>query len=419
MANLKKIGFYYLLYALHFTLYTIFTGCAASKRPPLVILHPAVVSEEKLIKPIKEIIIKIGIIESTDGVLIGAKNDFEIVDVKTDEKINMSGDNIYHVKTDKSLRKIVFGKKQFSNDIKIIPRKSDKKITVDGKKFRGNIILKINGKRKLTVINELGIEEYVCGIMTKEVSPNWSVESLKAQAVVARTFAIKNLGKHGNNGFDLCAGTHCQVYGGFDSEDERSNKAVHDTAGEVLKYKGVIVNALYHSSCGGRTEDVRNVWNDSMPDSRQSGKTTNSEYLTGVKCGFCEKDKWYNWSASILLKTVGYNLRSAGYKVGDIQKIKTVEHTLSGRIKEILIEHSKGELWLRSNRFRMAMNPNIIRSTNWTVRIKNGVAYFRGHGWGHGVGMCQWGAKGMAEDGWDYKKILKHYYRGTEIVKKE
>ncbi|HAX61237.1 MAG TPA: cell division protein, partial [Elusimicrobia bacterium] len=119
---------------------------------------------------------------------------------------------------------------------------------------------------------------------------------------------------------------------------------------------------------------------------------------------------------AISLKTVGYNLRSSGYKTGDVKKIKTVGRTSSNRVKEILVEHSKGVLWLRSNRFRMAMNPNILRSTNFTVKIKNGVAYFRGHGWGHGVGMCQWGAKGMAENGWNYKKILKHYYRGAEII---
>ncbi|MDO8733922.1 MAG: SpoIID/LytB domain-containing protein, partial [Elusimicrobiota bacterium] len=346
---------------------------------------------------------------STDRVSIGGEDVFTIIDIKTGEKFDMSDDNFYLVKISKG--KIIFGKKQIASDIKIVPRRTDQKITVAGKRYKGNIILKINNRKKLTVINELGLEEYICGIMTKEVSPSWSFESLKAQAVVARTFAIKNLGKHGSNGFDLCSQTHCQVYGGFDSEDERSNTAVYDTAGEILKYNGEIINALYHSSCGGKTEDVRNVWNDS--------KTENPEYLTGVKCGFCGKDKWYNWSASILVKTVGSNLRSIGYKLGDVKKIKTVGRTSSDRVKEILVEHSKGKLWLRSNRFRMAMNPNIIRSANFTVKIKNGVAYFKGHGWGHGVGMCQWGAKGMAENGWDYKKILKHYYRGTEIINEE
>ena len=407
MVHHKKINQYVLPFLLStfYLLLTIFSGCAVPKRkPPSVTYHP-VTEEKKPAKPIKEIIIKIGIIESTDGVSIGGEDDFEIVDMKTNEKIKMSGDNIYLVKTAKG--KIIFGKKQFTSDIKIVPGRTDQKITVDGKRYKGNIILKINNRKKLTVINELGIEEYICGIMTKEVSPNWPLESLKAQAVVARTYAIKNLGRHKSNGFDLCSQPHCQVYGGFESEDERSNKAVYDTAGEVLKYNGEIINALYHSSCGGRTEDVRNVWNDS--------KTENPEYLTGVKCGFCEKDKWYNWSASISLKTVGNSLRSAGYKTGDVKKIKTVGRTSSDRVKEILVEHSKGALWLRSNRFRMAMNPNVIRSTNFKVKIKNGVAYFRGHGWGHGVGMCQWGAKGMAEDGWNYKKILKHYYKNSEI----
>jgi len=414
MVKHEKIILHFLLSSfLLFYLSTFFTGCAVPTRKPPSIPHPPVTGEIKPTKPtkepMKEIIIKIGIIESTNGVSIGGEDDFEIADIKTDEKIKISGGNIYAVRISKG--KIIFGKKQFINDMKIISPKSDKKITVDGKRYKGNIILKINNRKKLAVINELGLEEYICGIMTKEVSPAWSFESLKAQSVVARTFAIKNLGKHGSHGFDLCSKTHCQVYGGFDSEDERSNKAVYDTAGEVLKYDGEIINALYHSSCGGRTEDVRNVWSDS--------KTENPEYLTGVKCGFCEKDKWYNWSASISLKMVCSNLRTYGYKVGDVKKIKTVGRTSSDRVKEVLIEHSKGKLWLRSNKFRMAMNPNIIRSANFTVKIKNGAAYFRGHGWGHGAGMCQWGAKGMAEHGWSYKKILKHYYRAAEIINEE
>ena len=412
MVNHKKIIFYLLLYILHFTLYTFFTGCAVPTRKPPFIPRPPVAGEVKPAKPLKEIIIKIGIIENTGDVAIGSEDDFHIAVIKTNEKIKMSGDNIYSVKISKG--KIIFDKKQFSADIRIIPQ-NDKKITVGGKRYKGNIVLKINNRKKLTVINELYLEEYICGIMTKEVAPSWSFESLKAQAIVARTYVIKNLGKHGTNGFDLCSKTHCQVYGGADSEDERSNRAVYDTAGEILKYNGEIINSLYHSSCGGRTEDVRNVWSDSLPDRRQAGKTENPEYLTGVKCGFCDKDKWYNWSSAISLKTVRDNLRSSGYKVGDVKKIKTVGRTSSDRVKEILVEHTKGVLWLRSNRFRMAMNPNIIRSANFTVKIKNGVAYFKGHGWGHGVGMCQWGAKGMAENGWNYKKILKHYYRGAEI----
>ncbi|MBI5573876.1 MAG: SpoIID/LytB domain-containing protein [Elusimicrobia bacterium] len=402
MVNHKKIIFY-------LSVAVFFTGCAVPSRKPPVIPPPPVAGEIKPSAPIKEIIIKIGIIESTDRVSIEGEDDFTIINIKTGEKFNMPADDIYILKTVKD--KIIFGKKQFASDIKIIPRRTDQKITVDGKRYKGNIILRINNRKKLAVINELGLEEYICGIMTKEVSPSWSFESLNAQAVVARTYAIKNLGKHASSGFDLCSQTHCQVYGGFGSEDERSNKAVYNTAGEILKYNGEIINALYHSSCGGRTEDVKNVWNDS--------KTENPEYLMGVKCGFCEKDKWYNWSASISLKMIGSNLRSFGYKVGDVKKIKTAGRTSSDRVKEVLIEHSKGALWLRSNRFRMAMNPNVIRSTNFTVKIKSGVAYFRGHGWGHGVGMCQWGAKGMAEDGWNYKKILKHYYLGTEIINEE
>jgi stage II sporulation protein D len=213
--------------------------------------------------------------------------------------------------------------------------------------------------------------------------------------------------KHSKEDFNLCANTHCQVYGGASAEDERSDKAVFETWGEIIVYNGEIVNTLYHSSCGGYTEDVRNVWHDS--------DTENPEYLSSVKCGFCEDDKWYNWSAKISFAGITNRLKAGGYKVGSVKKVKTVGNTASGRVKQILIEHSKGKLWLFANKFRMLMNPNFIRSTNFTVRVKNNIVYFQGHGWGHGVGMCQWGAKGMAEKGWDYKKILKYYYKGSDV----
>ncbi|MFH1540598.1 MAG: SpoIID/LytB domain-containing protein [Elusimicrobiota bacterium] len=428
MTIFKKTDFYFLLFIFYFIFCTFFTSCTVPKRLSPAIEHPTTVDIINEIKPTeqkKETIVKIGIIENTDNILVSIEDDFEIIDIKTDEKTKMSA-NVYSANVAK--QGIIFGKEQFFNDIKIIQssvsttkqiscsqddeiviKKSDKKISINGKKYRGNIILKISNGKKLTVINELYLEEYVCGVMTKEVSPTWFPESLKAQAVVARTYAIKNLGLHGSHGFDLCPQTHCQVYGGFNSEDERTNKAVYDTAGEVLKYEGVIANTFYHSSCGGRTEGVRNVWNCSA--------TKNPEYLTGVKCGFCKQDKWCNWSASVSLKTIGHNLQSFGYKIGDVKRIKLVGRTSSNRVKEILVEHSKGKLWLLANRFRLVINPNIVRSTNFTIKIKNNIVYFRGHGWGHGVGMCQWGAKGMAENGWDYKKILEHYYHDTEIDK--
>ncbi|MDD5688338.1 MAG: SpoIID/LytB domain-containing protein [Elusimicrobia bacterium] len=395
----------------------IFSGCAVPQKKTKVTVKPEVpvVSErmketlipEAILPQKSQRIVKIGIFENLSQVTIGAEDDFVITDTKTGKETEMSADNAYVVKIIDG--KIIFIKKQYQFPIKLNTKNPKYKIKVGGKRYRGNIILRIKNKKRITVINEVGIEDYLCGVMTKEVSPDWAIESLKAQAVVARTFAIKNLNRHYESGFDLCSQTHCQVYGGADSEDERSDNAVADTAGEILVYNGGIINTLYHSSCGGHTEDIRNVWQDS--------KSPNPEYLTGVECGFCEDDRWYNWTAKYSFAAIANNLRANGYKIKDIKRIKAVGYTSSGRVKEILIEHSKGNLWLASSRFRTSMGSNVIRSTNFKIKLKKNVVYFTGHGWGHGVGMCQWGAKGMAEKGWNYEKILKYYYRNTEIKK--
>jgi len=108
-------------------------------------------------------------------------------------------------------------------------------------------------------------------------------------------------------------------------------------------------------------------------------------------------------------------LSKSGYPIKKIKRIKLTGKTGSERVKTVTVYHSNGKYNMTSHKFRMAMGTQIIRSTNFSARISGGYAYFKGHGWGHGVGMCQWGAKGMAEAGWNYKKILKHYYRGSKI----
>ncbi|MBN1384312.1 MAG: SpoIID/LytB domain-containing protein [Elusimicrobia bacterium] len=412
MADFKKIIFYFLICIL-------FAGCHMLPVPekrqvsitPVSVPVPervdAAGKERK--KADSKTIIKIGIIENSQGVAIGAESDFLVVDMETGDALaEMSSDNIYSVKAGGG--KIFLDKRQFRSKIRIKPKNSYSelsKISVNGKMYRGSIILRRQDKNRVSVINELGLEEYICGVVPCEVGPDWPLESLKAQAVVARTFALKNMGKHRKDGFNLCSKTHCQVYGGASRETEKTNKAVYETAGEVITYNGGIISSYYHASCAGYTEDVNNVW--------ESFQSSNPEYLSSVKCKFCRDYRWYNWTYKILFDTLASRLRNAGYKVGKIESIRTIGRTSSGRIKQVLIKHSKGKLRIASGKFRMAMHPDKIRSTNFIVKCKNDVAYFKGHGWGHGVGMCQWGAKNMAEDGWSYKKILEHYYKGCKV----
>lgn len=353
---------------------------------------------------LKERKIKIGIVQNSESIAIGGPAaGITVFDNENNAVSELPGDSTYRAVVANG--GISFANRLFGSGVKITSKEGDCWLTVDGQKYRGNILL-IKAKNGITAINEVGIEEYICGIITKEISASWAVESIKAQAVVARTYAVKNIDKHKHDGFDLCDKQHCQVYGGMNAEDPVSDKAVYDTAGEVLFYEGKVANTFYHSSCGGRTENASNVW---------QLKNDSPDYLKGVKCGFCETEPWHNWRFAISLSDIAAYLKSAGFKIKKIKNIQTSGRTSSGRVKYVLIKHTGSRIAILSHKFRMLLGSETIRSTNFKVMIKNGTAYFEGHGWGHGVGMCQWGAKGMAERGRDYEDILKHYYPGCDI----
>ncbi len=324
-------------------------------------------------------------------------------------------------------------------------------IKLDGKNFRGEIIIQRYGGSDLTVINYISLQEYLYGVLPKEMSGSWPIEALKAQAVAARNFAIANMGKHSSYGFDLCATIDCQVYGGHDVEHERSNKAVDDTIGKVLTYEGNIVNAYFHSSSGGYTEDSENVWGMKIP------------YIRGVEDEFSLDAPNNSWALVYTADDIENAMKSAGMDVGEVLDVYVQEYSNHDRVIKLKIKGTRGEeilerekpraifgySTLKSMKFTMNSNGDLyvkhedgntklqmnniyIKSKNKVSKVSknnfsvyNGRSYrttnsgesgkyiFNGSGWGHGLGMSQWGAKKMAELGYTYDQILTHYYRGT------
>jgi len=278
-------------------------------------------------------------------------------------------------------------------------------ISIDGRRFRGEIDIIRTENLKLLVINHLDIEAYISGVLYHEVSHWWPMETLKAQAIAARTFAIyKSLESGKNKDYDLTSDIYSQVYGGRTSEKFRTNKAVEETAGKILVYKQEVLPAYFHATCGGYTEDASLLWN------------TNITPLKGRPCEYCKKSPHFNWSQKIPLSSMEEQLNKNGYKIKDIIDIKTSSKDASGRIEMVSIIDSLGVEKIPANKFRLAMDPNVVRSTNFTVTIKDGAAIFNGYGWGHGVGMCQWGAYFMARSGLKAEDILRFYYPGSEIA---
>ncbi|MDR1418240.1 MAG: SpoIID/LytB domain-containing protein [Endomicrobium sp.] len=286
--------------------------------------------------------------------------------------------------------------------VKVTP--SNNIIFVNSKPYLGQLTIQ-KSKTKMTIINVLPIEEYLKGVVPKEVNPLWPTEALKAQAVISRTYTIANLNKHKEQGFNLCSTTHCQVYGGLSGQVHSTNQAVKETNKEVLTYEDKVIQAVFHATCGGRTDSPRYVW----------GWKDIPPYLKGVKCGYCHKARYKTWEHTLDEHFIHEKL-SQNNKIGKIKKIKVKGKTPTKAAKGLEIIHSEGKLRLNAYKFRTLIDAWKIKSHTFdSIEVKNNKVYFKGKGWGHKVGLCQEGAKGMADKGKTYKKILLYFYPKTKI----
>jgi len=281
----------------------------------------------------------------------------------------------------------------------------DSSIYIEGKRFRGELEVVKKENSRLMAVNHIMLEDYLYGVLYHEVSHRWPMEVLKAQAIAARTFALYQARQNKLQPYDLRSDVYSQVYGGSASERWATTKAVDMTKGEILVYKGDILPAYYHATCAGFTESAANLWNvDLLP-------------LKGVQCNYCQNSPHYRWAKWIPIWSLENTLKQATYKMGRISALNVLSKNASGRIDKLEIKDEAGvAVILTGKEFRQLMGPNEIRSTNFDVTSKWGQLIFSGYGWGHGVGMCQWGAYEMARQGKKAEEILSYYYPGAEIT---
>jgi len=279
-------------------------------------------------------------------------------------------------------------------------------IYLDGKPYRGyfNVYL-INSE--LFVVNVVDLEEYLYGVVPNEIPVSWSDEVIKAQSVVARTFALSRKSNLSDSFYDLDDSTFSQVYGGYSKENERINSLVDRTKGEILYYAGEPALAYYHSTCGGKTESSENIWGKDIP------------YLKTVQCNWCKNSPYFEWQLEIssqrlveILKKIGKNFDSRNISV------KIIDKNSSGRVANLEFFDNSQSIVMKANNFRNLVGTSELKSLNFIVTKRNNLFLFKGYGWGHGVGMCQWGAKNMSDQGIDYRRILQYYFRGVKLVKK-
>ncbi len=277
-------------------------------------------------------------------------------------------------------------------------------VSVDGDAFRGDLLVTDSGSPLL--INLVDAESYVAGVINQEIDSAWPEAAVDAQSILARSYALKRSKERADRSYDLDRTVHDQVYGGIAAEDELSRASAERTRGRVLSYQGKTASGLYHSCCGGRTELPSRVWDGE-----------DAPYQKSVKCGHCQESPRYFWRFPEQGSVSGGRLASLLDIGPEVEHIEIENTAETGRAGSILIRADGKKYRFSGNNFRKRAGYERIRSTLFQVDREDGGFVFRGSGAGHGVGMCQWGAKGMAETGRSAEEILEFYFPGTDIKK--
>ncbi len=280
--------------------------------------------------------------------------------------------------------------------------------------YRGKLRIDVVNGDRMRVVNTLAMEDYIRGVVPNEMFAHPS--AYKVQAMVSRTYAIyvRDLEKkHRPDGFDICATGHCQVYRGLDSETPMSDQAVEATRGEVLTFQGKPIFSAYHSNAGGVTQTVDEAWPGSI--------RANFPYLSQVDSPFDAEAEalpgfaWcYRWECEINPKDIAARLRARGKEVGEVKDLVVKSRTSTGRVKELEIVGSRDRAVLKTQNDLRAV---LVTPSDRMEIAKRGDC-FKATGWGcgHGVGLSQHGALGMAKAGYEYEQILGHYYKGVYLT---
>ena len=300
-------------------------------------------------------------------------------------------------------------------------------ITWNGKQYRGELLISAVDSG-LLVVNSLPMDSYLRGVVPLEIGNRTSAEmaAVEAQAVAARTYAYKHLG--GTRPFDMYATVQDQVYGGVGAEKSLPDSAIATTSDVVVLYNGQPITTPYHSTCGGSTAGVSEVWYD-QPD--QPYLRPVSDKIPGTNNYYCDPSPRFSWTQTfdaaglraVMEKYLANYTNAPRTNLGRITDVKEQGRTASGRVAALMVQTESGSYTLRGNDIRFVLrDPKgvILNSTLFSLSAAtNGGEVssltLNGRGYGHGIGMCQWGAIGRARAGQNYRTILETYYPGTTI----
>ena len=280
-----------------------------------------------------------------------------------------------------------------SNQLIIEPQ-DDGYVWIGNRWYRGRTRLIRQGSG-VTALNLVDLENYLYSVVGSESIPTWPQDALRAQAVAARTYALYQISKSSNRYYDLDTTTATQVYKGLEKEFLSTQEAVNNTTGQILTHNGKAILAAFHSSSGGHTENVEDVWMRPLP------------YLRGV-VDYDQLSPVFQWNKTFSAGQLGKLIGG----VGSVRNLIVERRTPRGRVVSLKVIGTRRSKQIRGAQLRKALN---LRSTLFSVYPRSGKFVISGRGYGHGIGLSQWGSQYLAEQGVDYQRILSHYYQTAQI----
>ncbi len=430
---------------------SLLSGCAPKRLAPL---EPGVTpssAEESFSVPT---LLDVGLIEGQESLIVSINSTGVLLDSQSRKrlsKIGAQGGSVSFHRKGQQVQWSLQGKQGVAAGVVLQPMDPNSRVTHGDQDYRGDfLIFPSIEKSGLTLVNQVDLESYLCGVVPWEIGRHGEEElaAQAAQAVAARTYTISHLGSRRKFGFDVYASVMDQVYKGSRHEDVLCNQAILETAGMVLAHKGELVDAYYSACCGGTSSKIQEVW----PRQGIGYLVDKDDVPHSGAAPFCSDYKYFNWSESWTATELQEILQTSlpayvdymtemnraiwarpiftpgqsgadPHFPGAVHDLEILENTPSGRIAHLLITCEAGTYHIRGDRVRWVLapeanKPGILRSARFElekVRREGSLVQVsvRGRGYGHGIGLCQVGALEMSRKGYSASKILSHYYPGS------
>lgn len=352
--------------------------------------------------------IQIGLVTTNEIVKISSNQKANLINLFTNKPIAQINENKFYLIRNADGLISIFEKTTnnklgaFTGPVKLIPQKDDGLIFCNNNWYRGKLTILTNGdKKKITVVNNVDLEDYLLSVVPSEIPSSWHKEALKAQSIAARSYTLGYLGRRKDKGYDLESTVEDQVYLGISKEKKSTSSAIKETSGIILVDKnGKPIIALYHSSGGGYTDSIENLW-DEKPSIHIQPRPD-----------YDDSSPYFKWFRDYKISEVSNLLKNTN--VGNITNIIPLSKSISKRVTWLKIIGTNGDTLIRGEEFRRSLK---LPSSKFNISIENDHVKFAGRGFGHGLGLSQWGSKALAESGFTYEQILAHYYPGARLVK--